>query len=72
MPHISISMYQGKTLEEKQKLAEKLHTAVLKELNCAPEALSISFAEHPPEDFGTSVKNSIKNEELLISSRAIF
>lgn len=72
MPHISISMYQGKTPEEKQILAEKIHKAVLNELNCSPEALSLSFSDYSPEDFVPSVQNATKNQELMISSRVIF
>lgn len=71
MPHVSISMYQGKSVQEKETLAQRIHEAVVKEMGCSPEALSVSFAEYSPEEFVPSVKSSIEKEELVVTSRVI-
>lgn len=72
MPHISISLYAGKSPEEKQAIAEKIHQATVQELGYKPESVSVSVTEYAPDEFSPSMRNQVKKDELLIPSTAVF
>ncbi len=71
MPHINISLYQGRTKEEQEEICQKLHQAVVESLGFKSEAVSISLTEHTPENFVSEVKENIKDGELFVTSKAI-
>jgi 4-oxalocrotonate tautomerase len=54
MPTIQISMYQGRSLEAKKKLAAAVTDAVVKSLEVKPEAVKIIIQEHPKENFASA------------------
>ncbi|MFI3254140.1 MAG: tautomerase family protein [Eubacteriales bacterium] len=71
MPHINISLYQGRTKEEQEEICRKLHQAVVESLGFKEEAVSISLTEYTPENFVAAVKENIKDGELIVSSQTI-
>lgn len=71
MPHINISMYEGRSQEVKEGLANKLQEAALDYLNCSEEAISVSITDCKPEDFVINVEKSSGDGELFISSKFI-
>ena len=44
MPHIAISMYPGRSREEKAALAEKVRTLVSEELKKDPKVVTVSLS----------------------------
>lgn len=70
MPHIAITMYPGRTPEQKQRLAEKLRQTVMEELHVPAQVVSVtvqdveqarwaaSLSQFPAESF------FVKPEEL--------
>ena len=49
MPHIAISMYPGRSREEKAALAEKVRTLVSEELKKDPKVVTVSVHDVPAE-----------------------
>lgn len=47
MPHIAISMYPGRSREEKAALAEKVRTLVSEELKKDPKVVTVSVHDVP-------------------------
>lgn len=72
MPHISVSMYKGRSEEVKEGLAKKLQEAALDYLNCSVEAISVSITDCNPEDFTDYVEKSSKDGKLFLSSKFIY
>jgi len=50
MPMIHVYMFEGRTLEQKRKLATNLTEAVVKALDAKPEAVRIMLFETKKED----------------------
>ena len=50
MPTVNIQLFEGRTVDEKRKLAEKLTGAVMEALNVPPEAVRIMITEMPREN----------------------
>lgn len=51
MPTVQIEMLQGRTLDQKRKLAEKVTQAVSESINCPREAVTIIIREMSPEHY---------------------
>jgi 4-oxalocrotonate tautomerase len=51
MPHVQITMLQGRTTEQKRKLAERITQALQEEIGTAKEGISISFVEVPRDSY---------------------
>ena len=49
MPHIAISMYPGRSREEKAALAEKVRALVSEELKKDPKVVTVSVHDVPAE-----------------------
>lgn len=50
MPRLTISLLEGRSVEVKRKLAERLVSAVSETLEVPPTAVSIAFDEYRPEN----------------------
>ncbi len=68
MPHISISMYSGRTEEQKRDIAAKTKQAIVDACGFPPEALSVSVREYDPDVFEASVKQVIADDVLYETS----
>ncbi|KAF0194008.1 MAG: 4-oxalocrotonate tautomerase [Bacillota bacterium] len=51
MPTVQIEMLQGRTIEQKRKLVEKVTEAIAGSLTCPREAVTIIIREMAPEHF---------------------
>jgi len=51
MPIVQIEMLEGRTLEQKRKLVKEVTEAIVKSLNCPPEAVSIIIREMKKEHY---------------------
>jgi len=51
MPHIQITMLQGRTLEQKRKLAKRVTDVIVEECIIKPEVVSVAIVEVSKEDF---------------------
>lgn len=71
MPHIEISMHPGRSQEVKENLAKKIHQTTVETLSCAPDVVSVSIKEYPPEEFVKSMGENLKNSEILVKSKII-
>ena len=49
MPHVSIKLYPGRTLEQKQALTERIVAVMGETIGAEPEHISVSFEEIPSE-----------------------
>ena len=45
MPHIQVTMLEGRTPEQKRKIAERFTTTMVEEAGAAREAVSVAFVE---------------------------
>ena len=50
MPTVNIQLFEGRTVDEKRKLAVKLTGAVTEALNVPPEAVRVMITEMPREN----------------------
>lgn len=55
MPHIAVTMYPGRTPEQKQCLAEKLRQAVMEELHVPAQVVSVTVQDVEPERWAASL-----------------
>lgn len=49
MPHIAITLYPGRSQEDKARLAEKVRTMVSEELKKDPKVVTVSVHDLPAE-----------------------
>lgn len=68
MPHISISMYSGRSEETKQEIAQKAKAAVAQACGFPPDALSVSITEFSAESFVEEVQKRCADEVLYETS----
>lgn len=69
MPHISMTLYAGRTQEELHKMAETLQMSLVKELGMRAGDISVSLKEAvSAEKFSTVVSKRLQEERLLIPS----
>ena len=54
MPTVNIQVFEGRTVDEKRKLAEKVTVAVTEALNVPPEAVRIMISEMPRENLAVA------------------
>ena len=74
MPHIAISMYPGRSREEKAALAEKVRTLVSEELKKDLKVVTVSVHDVPAEKWqehldaipGEEISAKIARMEMLI------
>jgi 4-oxalocrotonate tautomerase len=51
MPHVQITLLEGRTTEQKRKAAKRVTEVLSEECNCPPEAVSISFVDVAKDSF---------------------
>jgi 4-oxalocrotonate tautomerase len=51
MPHVQITMLEGRTLEQKRKLAARVTAALVEECGARREAISVAIVEVSKEAF---------------------
>ena len=57
MPHIAVTMYPGRTEEQKRRLAEKLRDTVINEIGADRKHISVSVEEIKPENWEKNLEN---------------
>ena len=51
MPHVQITMLEGRTHEQKRRAVKRITEVMQEELQVKPEGLSIVFVEVPRENY---------------------
>lgn len=51
MPHVQITMLQGRTTEQKRKVAERITQVLHEEIGTAKDGISIAFVEVPKDSY---------------------
>ena len=51
MPHVQITLLEGRTVEQKRRVVKRITEVIQEELGVKPEALSIVFVEVAREDY---------------------
>ena len=71
MPHIEISMYEGRSDELKREIAKKIKDAAVESCGFPPESLSVSIIDFPPDAFEGEVAKRSAGSELFEASNHI-
>lgn len=66
MPHISVKMYPGRSMDTKEDLANKIQKLTVEELGCEMGHVSVSFEDIEKENWEEEVVSKIKEEDMLI------
>ena len=51
MPHVQITLLQGRSIEQKRKLVTRVTDALVEECNANREAITVVLVEVPKDDF---------------------
>ena len=70
MPHIAISMYPGRSREEKAALAEKVRTLVSEELKKDPKVVTVSVHDVPAEKWQEHLDAIPGEERCYLKSKS--
>ncbi len=54
MPHVQITMLEGRTTEQKRRAAKRITEVLHEELNVNPEILTVAFVEVPRDSYARS------------------
>ena len=65
MPHISVTMHPGRPRDLKERLARRLKEALIAELGCSPDVVSVSIGEVSPDSWKEHVA-SFPEEDVFI------
>lgn len=68
MPHFVVNFYPGRDAATKQRIAEKMQTFAVEELNFSAGDVSVGFVEVAPAQFVEEMNKRYQDEELVISS----
>lgn len=71
MPHISLTMYKGRSKEEVEKMSQKIRQCLVETVGWNPRDISVSVEETEAHEFTSNVNKKIKTEEIIISSDCI-
>lgn len=67
MPHITVKMFTGRSIEKKKELAAALQQTMIRVLECGSEHVSVALEDWKPEDWHMVYENDIdKNPNLMI------
>jgi len=55
MPHVIVKMHPGRTIEQKNKLAQAIADSVVKIAGCEDKSVSVAIEEIAPEDWAEKV-----------------
>ena len=51
MPHIEITLLEGRTPEQKRRIVKRITETLVEEAGTTPEGVSVAFVEVSPADF---------------------
>ncbi len=51
MPHVQITMLEGRTTEQKRRVVERITLVLQEEIGTAPEGISIAMIEVPRDSY---------------------
>lgn len=51
MPHVQITMIEGRTTEQKRKVVKRITEVLHEELGTAPEGISVALVEVPRDSY---------------------
>jgi 4-oxalocrotonate tautomerase len=55
VPHVSVKLYQGRSEQQKKRLAEQIVKDVVALVNCGEESVSVAIEEIKPQDWAEKV-----------------
>lgn len=67
MPHIAVTMYPGRTTEQKLKLAKKIQSLVIEELGVDSKVVSVSVEDIPQDKWNDNIAQ-FPNDVMYIKS----
>ncbi len=53
MPHVQVTLLQGRNTDQKRKLVTRITDALVEECNARREAVTVAIVEVPKEHFGS-------------------
>lgn len=56
MPSVQIDMVEGRSVEQKRAMAQKITEAIVETAKCPPEAVAITIREWPKTNFAKAGK----------------
>ena len=67
MPHVIVKMYPGRTVEQKDELAQAIVDAMIKIAKCEEKSVSVTIEEIAREDWAEKVyrPDIIEKEKIL-------
>lgn len=68
MPHISLSLYQGRSEDELESISRSLQQCLVETAGWKPGDISVSVEGIEPDQFTSQVSKKIKTEKIIISS----
>ncbi len=51
MPHVQVTLLQGRSTDQKRKLVTRITDALVEECNASRDAITVAIVEVPKEDF---------------------
>ena len=51
MPHVQVTLLQGRSTDQKRKLVTRITDALVEECNATRDAITVAIVEVPREDF---------------------
>lgn len=54
MPMVQITMLEGRTTEQKRKVAKRITDVLVEEANARPDAISVAFIEVSKESYASA------------------
>jgi 4-oxalocrotonate tautomerase len=68
MPHVIVKMYPGRTVEQKNKLAQAIADSVVKIAKCERKSVSVAVEEITPDKWAETVyrPDILRKEETLV------
>lgn len=72
MPHIALTMYQGRDEATKRDIAEKVEAFYRETFGFGENEVSVSIVESAPDDYANAVEGRFtEQEQLVIPSKFI-
>ena len=68
MPHVSLTLYPGRTPEQINQMAKALRKSLVDTVGWKDSDVSVSVQERKPEEFAASVNERLTEETLILES----
>ncbi|MFV0516405.1 MAG: tautomerase family protein [Aminipila sp.] len=68
MPHISLTLYKGRSLAEREYISKTLQKCLMEAVGWKAEDISVSLEQVAADEFVLTVRDKMKFEELIIPS----